>query len=314
MSRFVRFVLPALLTAGVAQAEAPNVVADIAPVHSLVAQAMAGVGEPELIVSPGASPHQYALRPSQAEAIQNADVVFWTSPGLTPWLEEAMSALSGTAESVELIAAPGTRTLPFREGALFEAHDHDAHDEEGHDDHAAPHDGHAHEGEDPHAWLAPENAKLWLGVIAGELAKRDPANAARYAANAEAGRAAIDAATAEVRTRLAPVRGKGFIVFHDAYQYFETSFDMPAAGAISIGDAVKPGPARLSEIEERIRAAKVTCVLAEPQFNAELVSAVTAGTEARAGVLDPLGADLTPGPDLYPQLIRNLGGALADCL
>lgn len=326
MSRFSVLAAPVFFAAGMAQAEAPKVVADIAPVHSLVAQVMAGVGAPDLIVSPGASPHEYAMRPSQARALQEANIVFWTSPGLTPWLEKSLDALTQGAETVELIAAPGTMTLPFREGALFEAHDHDEHgehgddDHEGHDDHGDDHDehddheGHAHEGEDPHAWLAPENAKLWLGVIAAELSKQDPENADLYAANAEAGRVAIDAAVVEVAAKLAPLRDRSFIVFHDAYQYFETSFDIPAAGAISVGDAQKPSPARLREIEERIAEHNVSCVLAEPQFNAALVTAITEGTEVRAGVMDPLGADLTPGPALYPDLIRHLGGALAACL
>lgn len=310
MSRISLSTLPLLLGAGFAQAEAPRVTADIAPVHSLVATVMAGAGAPDLLVSPGASPHDYALRPSQAAALQDADIAFWTSEGLTPWLETAIEALAqkAGAAAVELIDAPTTATLPFREGALFEAHEHD--DEDVHHDH----DDHAHEGLDPHAWLSPENARAWLDLIAETLAARDPENAALYRANAKAGKAEIDAAITEINARLEPARGKSFIVFHDAYQYFETSFALPAAGAISVSDATKPSPARLREIEARIAEAGVSCVLTEPQFSPALVDALTRSGALNIGELDPLGAHLEPGPALYPQLIRDMGAALADCL
>jgi zinc transport system substrate-binding protein len=305
---------------------------DIAPVHSLVARVMDGVGTPDLIVQPGASPHEYSLRPSEAAALQDADLVFWIGPDLTPWLTDTIETLAPDAAVTALLEADGTIKLEFREGALFEAHDHgndedhdeeddhkdhDDHDEEGHEGHAdeeAGHDDHGHSAYDPHAWLSPQNAKTWLNVIAGELSAADPDNAGAYFANAAAGRAEIEALIGEVTATLNPVRDGQFVVFHDAYQYFEMDFDLPASGAISIGDASDPSPARIAEIQDRIAEQGIDCVLAEPQFNPGLVATVLDGTEAQTSILDPLGSDLEPGLALYPQLIRNLSTALAGCM
>lgn len=324
--------LATTLIGGTAFAEAPQVAADIAPVHSLVARVMDGVGAPDLIVQIGASPHEYSLRPSEAAALQDADLIFWIGSDLTPWLSETIETLAPDADVTALLEADGTIELEFREGALFEAHDHDDHDdhddEKDHDDHsdeahhdhedqdkdAAGHEGHDHGAHDPHAWLSPQNAMTWLNVIAGQLSAADPDNAGAYFANAAAGRAEIESLMDEVNATLAPVRDGQFIVFHDAYQYFETDFDFPASGAISIGDASDPSPSRIAEIQGRIADEGIDCVLAEPQFNPGLVATVLDGTNAQTGILDPLGSDLAPGPALYPQLIRNLSVTLADCM
>lgn len=307
--------LAVVLSAGVAQADVPRVAVDIAPVHSLVARVMQGAGEPDLIVAPGASPHEYSLRPSDAAALQGAGVVFWVSPALTPWLEDAIGTLASDATAVELLEADGTTELEFRTGALFEAHEDHDEDEEDHDEGEAGHeeDDHDHEGHDPHAWLSPQNASAWLDVIASELALADPENADLYRANAVDGQTELAALVAEVEGILTPIRGRNFIVFHDAYQYFEDSFDLHAAGAISLSDARDPGPARLTEIRARVAEQGISCVLSEPQFNPALVAMVLDGTEAGTAVLDPLGSDLAPGPELYPQLLRNLATALAGC-
>ncbi|MEO1536151.1 MAG: zinc ABC transporter substrate-binding protein [Pseudomonadota bacterium] len=344
-----------LCLSSAAYADVPAVAVDIAPVHSLVARVMDGVGAPDLIIPPGASPHEYALRPSEAAAIEGADLVFWVGENMTPWLENALDTLAADAAVTALLEADGTVLLDFREDALFEAHehgddDHDDHDDHGHDDEAkadhddhghddhghedhadADHDDHGHDdhddhgdhddhaghdhGEhDPHAWLSPDNAATWLNVIAAQLSAADPENAGAYFANAAAARAEMDALKAEITATLEPVAGQRFIVFHDAYQYFEVAFDFPASGAISIGDAADPSPARIAEIQERIAEEGIDCVLAEPQFNPGLVEVVLDGTVANSGVLDPLGSSLEPGAALYPTLMRNLAGVLADCL
>lgn len=378
----------AALMGGTAIADVPNVAVDIAPVHSLVARVMDGVGTPSLIVQPGASPHGYSLRPSEASALQDADLVFWIGEDLTPWMEDAVETLATNASVTTLLEVDDITLLDFREGALFEAHDHDHgeehadgdehdhdehgdehadgdehdHDEHGdehaegdehdhhgdehakdddhdhgeehaegekhgHDDHGdehADHDhdehdhddhaGHDHGEHDPHAWLSPANASVWLNVIAGQLSAADPENAGTYFANAAAAREEMEALSAEINATLDPVRGGSFIVFHDAYQYFETDFEFPASGAISLGDASDPSPARIAEIQGRIAEEGIDCVLAEPQFNPGIVATVLDGTEASTGVIDPLGASLEPGPALYPQLIRDMAGTLADCL
>lgn len=159
-----------------------------------------------------------------------------------------------------------------------------------------------------------ENAATWLNVIAAQLSAADPDNAGAYFANAAAARGELDTLSAEVGAMLEPVRGGSFISFHDAYQYFETSFDFPAAGAISLGDASDPSPARIAEIRDRIAAQGIDCVLAEPQFNPGIVATVLDGTEASTEVIDPIGVELTPGPGLYPELIRNMATTLVSCL
>jgi len=326
---------------GAAFADVPRVAVDIAPVHSLVARVMAGVGAPDLIVQPGATPHEYNLRPSDAAALQAADLVFWMGEDLTPWMDDALGTLADGATVTSLLHADGTVLLDFREGALFEAHDHGSEDEHGHDEHAEneghdhgdeaahenghdhakhdddhhdDHDKHAHGEHDPHAWLSPANAEVWLNLIAAKLSAADSENAGVYFANAAAAREELVALQAEVAAILEPVRGGRFIVFHDAYQYFEDAFDFPASGAISLSDASDPSPARVAEIRARIREEGVDCVLAEPQFNPGLVNTVLEGTEARIGVIDPLGSGIEPGADLYTQVIRNMATTLADCL
>lgn len=315
-----------LAFAGAAVADVPSVAVDIPPVHSLVARVMDGVGTPNLIAQPGASPHGYSLRPSEAASLQKADVVFWVSEGLTPWLEGPIEALAKNAKSVQLLETDGTTELEFRQGAAFEKHNHaeedDDHGEEhGHDEHAQDegedahghddHDAHAH---DPHAWLDPENARVWLDVIAADLAAIDPEHADIYAANAIAGKAELATLINGINTDLETFRGTNFIVFHDAYQYFENRFDISAAGAITLGDASAPSPARIAEVRDKVIELGVTCAFSEPQFNPGLVQAVFQGTGAVTGVLDPLGSDLQLGADLYPQLLRNLARDLATCL
>ncbi len=332
MSRtLLHFSVTAVLMGGSAMADAPSVAVDIAPVHSLVARVMEGVGAPVLVVQPGASPHEYNLRPSEAAALQNADLVFWMGEDLTPWMADALKNLAVNAAVTTFLEAEGTILLDFREEALFEAHGHGEHGDEEHgndhkehasdDDHEDDHGenahedhGHAHGDHDPHAWLSPNNAGIWLNLIAARLSAADPDNAASYFANAAAGRTEMEAVSAEVSELLDPLRDRSFIVFHDAYQYFETAFDFPASGAISLADASDPSPARIAEIQRRIREEGIDCVLAEPQFNPGLIATVLYGTDANTGVIDPLGADLEPGPTLYPQLIRNMATSLAECL
>jgi zinc transport system substrate-binding protein len=303
---------------GVAMSDTPKVAADISPVHSLVSRVMLGVGTPDLIVQAGASPHGYTLRPSEAKALQDAQMVFWMGESLSPWMEGALDTLSSDATIITLLERDETILMEFREGALFEEHDHDDHGDEKHDDHGdEKHDDHGdhedHGSHDPHAWLSPDNARIWLNLIASQLSIVDPENAGTYFANAAAARLEIEALTIEVNSLLEPVRGKKFIVFHDAYQYFEKAFDLSASGAISLGDASKPSPARIAEIQGRIQEESIDCVLSEPQFNKGLVATVMAGSKAKTNVIDPLGVGLKPGPDLYSELIRNMTKTLVDC-
>ena len=307
---FISLAAGMAMIGGVAMSDTPKVAVDISPVHSLVSRVMLGVGTPDLIVQAGASPHGYTLRPSEAKALQDAQMVFWMGESLSPWMEGALDTLSSDATIITLLERDETILLEFREGAMFEEHDHDDHGDEKHDDHGDHED---HGSHDPHAWLSPDNARIWLNLIASQLSIVDPENAGTYFANAAAARSEIEALTIEVNILLEPVRDKKFIVFHDAYQYFEKAFDLSASGAISLGDASKPSPARIAEIQGRILEESIDCVLSEPQFNKGLVATVMAGSKAKTSVIDPLGVGLKPGPDLYSELIRNMTKTLVDC-
>lgn len=287
-------------------AAAPDVVTDIPPVQSLAARIMQGVGEPASILPPGATPHGYSMRPSEAARLEAADIVFWVGEGLTPWLEDAVESLAADAVSVELMEAPGVALLAFGE----EGHgDHD-------DDHGRKDEhGHEHHGDmDPHIWLDPANGKAVLAEMAARLAALDPANADAYRANAAAGAVELDALAARVEALVAPVRGKAFFTAHDAYRYFEHRFEIESAGSVALSDAAPPGPARLHRIRSEMREHGALCVFIEPQLDPKLARTAAEGSGARIAVLDPLGADLEAGPGLYPALIENLAQSLADCL
>lgn len=332
-----------LLSSPVAAA-GPNVVASIKPVHSLVASIMQGVGEPALIVEGAASPHTYNMKPSNAAALQAAKVVFWVGPGLEAFLDKPLDALSGGAKVVELSEAPGLEKLKFREGGAFEAHDHGheghegeaVHGEEGHEhtegeaehDHAAApeaaaahdhdhaHEGHDHDhdGFDMHLWLDPQNARAMAAEIEKTLTEADPDNAAAYKANLDKLNQRLDALDKSLVETVAPVKDKPFIVFHDAYQYFEHRYQVRVAGSITVSPEVLPGAERLSQIHAKIKELGATCVFAEPQFEPKLINVVIEGTPAKSGTLDPEAATLDAGPDLYFQLMEGIGTSLKTCL
>ncbi len=304
-------------------ADGPAVVASIKPIHSLVASVMAGVGEPYLIVRGGASPHTYSLKPSDATALGRAAVVFWVGPGLELFLESPIQKIARRAKVVTLSEAPGLIRLAYRQGGVFETHaddEHGDHGDEAHEDEHATGDDHDHGGAaasnriDMHLWLDPLNAKALVRNIAATLAKADPRRASVYNANAKKVAQRLDGLTRDVAAKLAPVKGKSFIVFHDAYQYFEKRFGMNAAGSITVSPEIAAGAQRVSEIHRKIRELGATCVFSEPEFEPRLVHVDTEGTPAASGVLDPEGAALTEGPDLYFQLIEGLAASLRGCL
>jgi zinc transport system substrate-binding protein len=290
--------LSAVLFPAPAHAEVPRVVATIKPVHSLVAAVMGDLGTPELIVKGAASVHAYSLRPSDAEALEAADLVVWTGPGLELFLSDAIGALAGKAQVLELATVAGLELLPVREGGAFELHE----DEAGHDE------------VDMHFWLDPVNAARLASAIAEALAAADPEHALAYRANAAAHGDDLAALTAALETSLAGVRDKPFIVFHDAYQYFEQRFGLSVAGSVTVTPDTMPGARRVAELRERIAQSGVGCVFAEPQFEPAIVAAIIEGTGAQAGELDPLGAGLVEGAGLYRQLLEDLAAGLVACL
>ncbi len=386
----------AILTAPKAAAEPLRVVADIAPVGSLAAMVMGDLGAPQVLVPAGASAHALSLRPSQARALQQADLVIWIGPAMAPWLGEALESLAPQGRALALMQVQGTHLLPARAAIAFEggqeggeadrddheaheghehkaeeheaeeheadehdAHDHDAHadthEKEGHDHaaheeehgeehgeehrdaghdaghdaheaHDAQHDDHvAHEaaedhhghdhasGVDPHVWLDPQNAALWLDVIAVAMGEADPDNAAQYRRNATAGQAQIIAAAAQARAQLDAAARVPILAFHDAYQYFERAFDLNVIGAVSLSDASDPGPARIAALRDLVHARAVRCAITEPQFAARRLDLVLEGRDVRRVEVDPMGYDLPQGAALYPALILAMAERLARC-
>lgn len=320
--------LPAALAA-----DAPRVVTDIAPVHALVSQVMDGVGTPELLLQPGGSAHGMSLRPSQARAIAQADVVVAIGPELMPWLADTVESIAPDAVQLDLLSLPGVTTLQVRQSVVFDMRDaaqghddhgeaeHDEHDEHDHSkaahaDHGHDDDTHAHDhnGTDAHAWLDPDNARLWVSAIAQELSDQDPKNAVTYAANARAAQEDLAALDAQLAASLVPVKDAAFVVFHDAYQYFETHYALAGAGALRLSDAVSPGARSLSLLKDRVSEGDIKCVFSEPQFDAQMVSVVAGEVGLRVEELDPLGAHLEPGAGMYSALLRDLTARLSGCL
>ncbi len=316
------------LAANAAAADGPAVVTDTPVVHSLVAQVMGDVGAPSVLLEPGADPHSFQLRPSQAAALSDASLVFWVGEELTPWLGRALGTLSGEAEAVALLGADGVALREFGEAAEHghedghshaddhdHAHDHDHdhdHDQEAHTE-GHDHD-HDHAGLDPHAWLDPANARVWVSVIASELSDADPANAATYAANAEAAMRRIDETAESAAETLKVAHDRPIVTFHDAYGYFARAFDIEVAGSIALGDAAAPGVRRLRELEASIGAESIACIFREPQHDASIAEAVAADAGLGIGTLDPSGSTLTYGPGLYTDLITGLATSIADCV
>jgi zinc transport system substrate-binding protein len=300
----VTWVAAGFLGLNTATAE-PRVVASVPPVHALVAGVMEGVGEPTLIVRGVGSAHTYSLHPSEARALSEADIVFWVGPIYERFLEKPLATLATKARRVELDRAPDVSLLPVREGGAWENHD-DAH---GHD-HGAPDPSEM----DGHMFLDPENAKAIVRAAVANLSDVDPANAPRYAANGDRTIARLGALDSELRGILAPVKDKPFIVFHDAYQYFERRYDLNAVGSITVSPERPPGARRLQRLRKKIADLGTVCVFAEPQFEPALVQTVVERTSAKTGILDPLGAGIAPGPDAYFVTMRSLARSLADCL
>lgn len=308
---------------------APRVIASIVPVHALVASVMDGVGTPELLLKGQNSEHQASYSPQQIEALGQADLVFMVGGGLELKLDElsGSEAVNGRA-FVALDEAEGLVKLPIREGGAFvkhvhhegEDHDHDEADAGGEAEGQNHEHEHEHEHEhgtaefDPHLWLDPVNAKVMASMITATLVKADPANAARYSANQKALDGRLDALVADLQKEMAPVKDKPFVVYHDAYQYFERRFGLEAAGSIADFAANNPSAQRLKEVRDKVKAVNAVCVFREPQFSDKAAKIVIEGTSAHDGVLDPIGATLTPGKDAYEALLRALGQNLKGCL
>jgi zinc transport system substrate-binding protein len=318
----------AIFAFGAAPAHAePRVVATIKPIHSLLVRMMEGVGTPALLVKGSASPHSYAMRPSDAREINSAEVFFRVSPAIETFTGKIISDLPKSVRVVTLAEAHGIKLLDRREGDTFEAHDHGSADDAGHDHEHEDHDEHeaheAHEDHDEHeegasrdghVWLDTENAKVMVEAMVRVLVEIAPEHAEKLKANTVKLLADLDALDAEIRESLKPVAGKPFVVFHDAYQYFERRFELKAVGSITVSPEVQPSAKRLSQIRAKLAGLSAACVFAEPHFSPGLVANVIEGTKARSGILDPEGTMVTEGVNAYFDIMRGLASGMKSCL
>ncbi|WP_430474808.1 zinc ABC transporter substrate-binding protein [Thalassospira lucentensis] len=323
----------------------------IKPIHGIASAIMKDVGEPVLLLNGASSPHAYSLRPSEARALRDADLVVYVSHALESFLQKPLQSLSDKSHVLELIDIKGLALRNMREGGAWESHGHDAdhhddhdghdghdHEEHAHDDHEDHHDGehdhaaehdHDHEehadhddddhheehgGIDPHIWLDPANGATIAMAITDELSHLDPDHADDYRENLKTLLASLHSLGNDLSAKIAPIRDNPYVVFHDAYQYLETGFGLNAVGSITVSPDQKPGAKRLHEIEDKIRDTKAVCIFAEPQFRPAIVQAVVADTGIRTGTLDPLGADISAGPTAYQDILTQNVDALVKCL
>ena len=299
-----------LSASGMAAFAGPRVVVTIKPIHSLAAAILEGVAEPKLMLDGAASPHSYALTPSDAKALSEAAAVIYVSRNLEVFLERTLASLPANARVIELEKTPGLRLLPVREGGLHEVSD-EGNDERDHHGHGH---GHGEGGFDVHFWLDPLNAIAMARHLAAEFAGLDPAHAAQYRANAGKLEAALAALDAELKATLGGLGGRPFIVFHDVTQYFESRYGLNSAGSITVSPEQSPGAKRLAAVRARIEDAKAICVFSEPEFPPKLVQTLTMGTNAKRGVLDEVGAAIPAGMGQYFALMRADAENLAACL
>ena len=290
----------------------PLVAVSIRPLHSLAAGVMEGVGAPELIFKSGASPHGTSLRPSQARLLSRAGVVFWAGALLEPHLKKPLAAKAGGLV-LAMHRSAGMLLLPIRPAGLA---DFPSAGVKGRKE-KQPGGAAGREGRDtfdPHYWLDPRNARVMAAAMAEALAARDPRHAGAYRENAARMAGALEQLERELSVRLAPLAGRPYLVFHDAYPYFEERFGLGALGAIAPDASGQIGARRITRLRRLIRSRRVKCVFSEPQFPARKIRVLTENTAIALGVLDPLGSGLKPGKALYFQMMRDMGESFRRCL
>jgi len=278
---------------------APRVIADIAPVHGLVARVMMGIGTPVLLVEPGASAHDFSLSPSSTKALAQAAAVFWVGEPLTPWLKRPIENVAKNAKSVELLSLSEKFLLPVRTSHKH-AHTHQH--------------GHSLEEFDAHAWLDPKIASYWLKIIAESLSVIDPKNSAKYRENADVGQLQIETGLMELSKQLVPLKDMPVAAYHDAYQYLEHRFNLKFLGAIADGDATPPSARRVAELRKRINQYEAFCILTEPQYPSQLIQSISSRNHVRHGIIDPLGKDIPIGPGFYTAFLKSIGNSLSSCM
>ena len=324
-ARFITYIFIVLFAGSLTANAEIKVVTTIKPLHSLISNVMDGVGEPSLIIEGSTSPHSFVLKPSHAKMIEQADIIFWIGEDIETFMEKPLESIAKNAKKISFMELTSIEKLKFREENIFDHDDHEDHghgEDKDHDDHGHSEDkdhndhGHGHEGHhhgefDGHIWLDPVNAKEMLHEIAHELADLDPDNASKYDSNADQTIKSIDKMIKDIDTNIN--KDAKFIVFHDAYQYFETRFGVMTAGALTLNTDVLPGARQIAEIQKVITERDIKCIFSEPQFNPKIIETIAQDTGIKTGVLDPLGSIFDANKMQYFKLINDLGNKLKDC-
>ena len=286
-----------------------KVLVSIKPFHSLVSAIMQDVSEPLLLINGNNSPHSYALRPSSAENLQQADLVFWGGEILEGFLTKPLQSLASRAKLVSLQETAGLRLLPLRSGIGWQKHETDSTN-----DHSAEDETTSTSGTDPHIWLDPYNAKIISSKIVEILTEMDPQNAQSYRRNGEKYGLRLELLDRKLKAEMTKVAETPYMVFHDAYQYFEKRYQLNVVGSMTLHIGFGSSVRRLTAVRKTIQKEKIRCIFSEPQFSPKLLQTVIAGTNVKQGTLDPLGAGLESGAELYFTLLNNLSHNLSSCL
>ena len=300
LNNFILIILTFLLASNTCFSEEKRIIASIKPLHSIILNVVKDE-EVDLLLGGALSPHDYMLKPSDMKKLQNADLVFYIDDSaLETFLSRPLRTLDKKVRKISLASKQNLTLLPIREGGIWEKED------DGHD--------HSHGEHDIHIWLGSENAIKITKHVVRELSRINPANKSVYKRNAQAFIERIKANRVKTKKKLEAIKDSSFIVFHDAYQYYDKEYNLNAAGSISLNPEISPTPQRINEIKLKIKKDAVECVFREPQFSSKIVQTIINDTNAKEGLLDPLGSDLKPGKDLYLKLINKLTEGLTDCL
>lgn len=281
-----------------------RVLTSIQPLQLIAAAVQDGIGKPEVLLPPGASPHHYALRPSDVRRVAEVDLLYWIGPDMEGFLPRVLNGRSKPTVAVQTL--PGMSLRHFGE----DSHSHDEHEDD-----ADEHDHDHRPGSlDAHLWLSTVNARVIAARMASDLSAADPANAARYQSNLSSFVQRLDALDQRLKTRMAGVSGKPFFVFHEAFDYFESTYGLKHTGVFSVASEVQPGAQHVAAMRKRLQEVGKTCVFSEPPLRPRLAETLTAGLPVKLAELDALGGTLPVTAQGYEQLLENLGNGLAGCL
>ena len=312
--------------------ETTGVISTIQPINSLVSAVIGNTGKTISIIPAEQSPHDFKLKPSEVKVLQNGNIIFYVSNHLESSVTKVFKNLPKNIKLINLMEESGINHLAIRDNAAWERHDHHGDDHDDHDKHGKKHDDHDdhddhdkhgkkhddhddHEKEDDvHIWLSPDNAIKIVQKVNKVLSLYFPENSQIYNDNTTKFIDKIRNLKMELIKELSPIKNKPYIVFHDAYQYFEKTFELNAVGSIALEGDIASSPKQISFIKDKIIKSKASCVFQEPQFDSKLVKIVLEGTNAKTGTLDPHGVNITGNKDFYLQLLKNMAKSLKECL